>query len=128
VTAPAAATTGRRWPILLALVLVTLNLRTALASIPAVEVDIVDATGWSATVAGALTMLPVLAMGAFALVVPRLAARIGRRRTVALALLIITIAFLMRLAALVPGVLHLSALLAGVGIALAAGLVPAVVR
>lgn len=117
-----------RWLVLVALALVTLNLRTALSSIPAVESDIAAATGWSSAVIGALTMLPVLCMGAFALVVPRLARRIGRRQTVALALALITVALLMRLAALVPGVLHASALIAGIGIALAAGLVPAVVR
>ena len=117
-----------RWLVLVALVLVTLNLRTALSSIPAVESQIAEATGWSNAVIGLLTMLPVLCMGAFALVVPRLARRIGRRQTVALALTLITVALLMRLAALVPCVLHASALIAGIGIALAAGLVPAVVR
>lgn len=120
--------TRPRWLILLTLALVALNLRMALSSIPAVESDIAAATGWSAAVIGALTMLPVLCMGAFALLVPRLARRIGRRATVALALLIITTALLMRLAALVPGVLHASALLAGIGIALAGGLVPSIVR
>lgn len=117
-----------RWLILLALVLVALNLRIALSSLPAVESDIESATGWSSVVIGALTTLPVLCMGAFALIVPRIARRIGRRQTVGLALALITGALLMRLAALVPGVLHLSALLAGIGIALAAGLVPSVVR
>jgi MFS transporter, CP family, cyanate transporter len=117
-----------RWTVLTAVALVALNLRTALASVPTVESDIQAATGWSETVIGALTMLPVLCMGAFALVVPRLARRIGRRQTVALALAIITVSLILRLAALVPGVLHLSALLAGIGIALAAGLVPAIVR
>jgi CP family cyanate transporter-like MFS transporter len=117
-----------RWLVLTALALVTLNLRTALSSVPAVESDIEAATGWSATVIGALTMLPVLCMGIFALVVPRLARRIGRRETVAVALVLITVALLVRLGGAIPGVLHASALLAGIGIALAAGLVPAVVR
>ena len=120
--------TRPRWLVLLTLALVALNLRMALSSIPAVETDIAEATGWSAAVIGALTMLPVLCMGGFALLVPRIAARIGRRHTVALALAIITVALALRLAALVPGVLHLSALLAGVGIALAGGLVPSIVR
>ena len=120
--------TRPRWLVLVTLALVALNLRIALSSIPAVETDIADATGWSAAVIGALTMLPVLCMGAFALLVPRIARRIGRRHTVALALLLITVALGMRLAALVPGVLHLSALVAGIGIALAGGLVPSIVR
>lgn len=113
---------------LLALALVAANLRFALASVPVLESAIADATGWSSTVIGALTMLPVLCMGAVALFVPRIAAWIGRRHTVALALAIITVALTARLAAAVPGVLHASALLVGIGIALAAGLVPSVVR
>jgi CP family cyanate transporter-like MFS transporter len=120
--------TRPRWLVLLTLVLVALNLRMALSSVPAVETDIAEATGWSSAVIGTLTMLPVLCMGAFALLVPRIARRIGRRHTVALALALITVALLMRLAALVPGVLHLSALIAGIGIALAGGLVPSIVR
>lgn len=120
--------TRPRWLVLATLALVTLNLRTALSSIPAVESDIEAATGWSATVIGALTMLPVLCMGLFALVVPRLARRIGRRQTVALALALITVALIVRLGGDIPGVLHVSSLVAGIGIALAAGLVPAVVR
>ena len=71
-----------RWTVLTAVALVALNLRTALASVPTVESDIQAATGWSETVIGALTMLPVLCMGAFALIVPRLARRIGRRSAV----------------------------------------------
>jgi CP family cyanate transporter-like MFS transporter len=125
---PVTATSRPRWLVLLTLALVALNLRIALSSVPTVEPDIADATGWSATVIGALTQLPVLCMGAFALLVPRIARQIGRRHTVALALALITIALVLRLAALVPGVLHLSALVAGIGIALAGGLVPSIVR
>ncbi|MCX6433591.1 MAG: hypothetical protein NTX29_12685 [Actinobacteria bacterium] len=117
-----------RWLVLVAISLVAMNLRIALASLPAVESDIADATGWSGAVIGSLTMLPVLCMGAFALVVPRVARRIGRRQTVGLALALITAALVMRLAGATPGVLHLSALIVGIGIALAAGLVPSVVR
>ena len=117
-----------RWLVLVALSLVAMNLRMALASLPAVESDIAEATGWSSAVIGSLTMLPVLCMGAFALVVPRVAGRIGRRQTVGLALALITAALVLRLAGAVPGVLHLSALIVGIGIALAAGLVPSVVR
>lgn len=120
--------TRPRWLVLLTLSLLAPNLRIALSSVPAVIPDIGEATGWSATALGALTMLPVLCMGAFALTVPRIAHHIGQRRTVALALLLITVALVARLAALLPGVLYASVLLAGVGIALAAGLVPGIVR
>jgi MFS transporter, CP family, cyanate transporter len=117
-----------RWLVLTTLSLVALNLRIALSSVPAVTADIQEATGWSSAAIGALTTIPVVCMGAFALAVPRIAGRIGRRSTVALALLLLTIALSMRLAATVPGVLPVSVFLAGVGIALAAGLVPKVVR
>ena len=113
---------------ILALVMVALNLRIALSSVPSVVADIERATGWSSAAIGSLTTIPVLCMGAFALLVPRVARRIGRRQTVALALLLLTVALASRLAAAVPGVLHLSALIAGTGIALAAGLVPSFVR
>lgn len=122
------STVRPRWLVLATLALVALNLRIALSSVPAVETSIADATGWSAALIGALTQLPVLCMGVFALLVPRIAGRIGRRPTVAVALALITVALAMRLAALVPGVLHLSALIAGIGIALAGGLVPSIVR
>ena len=117
-----------RWVVLTALIMVAVNLRMALASLPAVVTDIQDATGWSDVAIGTLTTIPVLCMGAFALVVPRIARTIGRRETVALALLLLTLALSARLFATVPGVLHVSVLVAGIGIALAAGLVPSIVR
>jgi len=117
-----------RWVVLTALIMVAINLRMALASLPAVVTDIQDSTGWSDVAIGTLTTIPVLCMGAFALVVPRIARAIGRRETVALALLLLTIALSARLFATVPGVLHVSVLFAGIGIALAAGLVPSIVR
>jgi CP family cyanate transporter-like MFS transporter len=114
--------------ILLALALVAPNLRIALSSVPAVVADIQAETGWSDAVIGLLTTIPVLCMGAFALVVPRLAGRIGRARTVSLALGLLAVTLALRFFADHPGVLPVSAFLAGVGIALAAGLVPGVVR
>ncbi len=117
-----------RWLVLTALVLVAANLRIALSSVPAVAADIQEATGWSSAAIGALTTIPVVCMGAFALVVPRIARRIGRHHTIALALVLLTVALAARLLSTVPGVLPASVLVAGVGIALAGGLVPSVVR
>jgi len=114
--------------VLLSLSLVALNLRMALSSVPAVVADIQASTGWSDAQIGLLTTIPVLCMGAFALVVPRMARRIGRAATVAVALGLLVVAMTARLASETPGVLPLTAFLAGVGIALAAGLVPGVVR
>lgn len=118
-----------RWIVLTTLALAALNLRIALSSVPVVIDDIQAATGWSDAVVGTLTTIPVLCMGAFALVVPRVAHVIGRQRTVALALVLLAVALAARaFADRIPPVLFASAFLAGVGIALAAGLVPSVVR
>lgn len=114
--------------ILVGLVLVALNLRPALSSIGPVALRIQADTGWSDIWIGALTTLPVLSMGVFALAVPRIAARVGRARTIIVALILLAVALTMRLGGLLPGILHVSALLAGIGIALAVGLVPGVVR
>ena len=77
---------------------------------------------------GALTTLPVIAMGVFALAVPAIARRLGRSQTVWLAMAILVIAMTSRLVGGAPGVLPTSALLAGIGIALGAGLVPGIIR
>ena len=124
------ATSMRRQRVLLlsAIALVAFNLRTALTSVPTVVVDIQRATGMNDIAVGALTTLPVIAMGAFALAVPAIARRLGRSQTVWLAMALLVIAMGTRLAGGAPGVLASSALLAGIGIALAAGLVPGIIR
>jgi len=116
------------WLLLVTLALVALNLRAVLTAIPPLTLDIQDATGWNDTTIGLLTTLPVVIMGAAALIVPWLAQRIGRPQTVWLALLLLVIASGARLAAGAPIVLFITALLGGLGIALASGLVPAIVR
>lgn len=113
---------------MLGLVLVAANLRAAISSVPEVIVEIRAELGWNDIALGALTTIPVLCMGIFALAVPAVSNRFGRGRTVAIALGILVFALLMRLLGAVPGVLYVSAFLAGVGIALAAGLVPGIVR
>lgn len=120
--------TRPRWVLLSALALVALNLRIALSSLPAVVTEIQASTGWSDAAMGMLTTIPVLCMGTIALIVPRIAQRFGRAPTVAFALAILCVALAMRLAGAVPGVLWISAFLAGTGIALVGGLVPGVVR
>lgn len=122
------ATARPPWVIVTVLALVAVNLRAALSSVPAVEVEIQAATGWSNAAIGVLTTIPVVCMGVLALAVPVISRRVGRRRTVALALAVLVAAMGSRVAADHAWVLVLSALLAGVGIALAAGLVPSVVR
>jgi CP family cyanate transporter-like MFS transporter len=77
---------------------------------------------------GLLTTVPVVVMGVAALAVPAVAQRIGRSQTVWIALALLVLATGGRLVAGVPAVLFLTAILGGLGIALASGLVPAIVR
>ena len=114
--------------VLTAVALVAVNLRPILSSLPTVTSDIVEATGWSSATIGVLTTIPVLCMGLFALTVPALAMRFGRKHLVIFALMSLTAAALLRAVETVPELLFLSAFLAGVGIAFAAGLIPGIVR
>lgn len=114
--------------VLSVVVLVALNLRLALSSLPAVATQIQVQTGWNDAVLGALTTVPVLCMGLFALVVPRMAAVIGRRFTVAVGLIAMAVGLSLRLVGAVGVTLFVSALLAGVSIAILGGLVPGIVR
>ena len=110
------------------LILIAINLRPALTSVPTVVVQIQQEFGWNGATIGLLTTLPVLLMGVFALVVPAIAQRIGRTRTVTLAMVLVTFAVGVRVFAAHSLVLFVSAALAGIGIALATGLVPGIVR
>ena len=116
------------WLLLVTLALVALNLRAVLTAIPPLTLDIQQETGWNDTTIGLLTTLPVVVMGLAALIVPWLAQRIGRPQTVWLALALLVVASGGRLAAGIPAVLFVTAFLGGLGIALASGLVPALVR
>lgn len=116
------------WMVLTAVALVAVNLRPVISSLPVVASDIVGATGWSAATLGVLTTIPVLCMGLFALTVPALAMNFGRKRLVIFALVALTAATLLRAIETIPELLFLSAFLAGIGIAFAAGLIPGIVR
>ncbi len=114
--------------VLTAVALVAVNLRPLLSSLPTLTSDIVAATGWSSATIGVLTTIPVLCMGIFALAVPALAMHFGRKHLVIVALVSLSAATLLRAIEAVPELLFLSAFLAGVGIAFAAGLIPGIVR
>ena len=87
-SAPAAARQRAGAAIVAAVVLLALNLRSVLAGLPPLVADIRADLGLSAAAAGVLTTLPVLCMGAFAPVAPRIAARVPMERAlVACALL-----------------------------------------
>lgn len=114
--------------LLLAIVLVAVNLRAALASLPPLVHTIQADLGLSGAAAGLLTTLPVLCMGVFAPVSQRLARAIGREATVGVALLSLLLGLLMRLAGSVLPLLLLSTLLAGIGIALCGTVLPGIVK
>jgi len=114
--------------LLLAVALVAVNLRIALSSFPAVVVLIQEQTSWSDALIGAFTTIPVLCMGLFALLVSRLTHYVGRSFAVSLALVIMMVAMLLRLAGAQLLTLALSAVLAGASIAIIGGLVPTIVK
>lgn len=107
---------------------IAFNLRAGLTSVPAVLESIRASTGWNDVTLGALTTIPVLCMGVFALQVPRLAGRLGTRASVASGLLLLAVAMGLRSFEAIPWLLFVTAFLVGVGIAVVAGLVPALVR
>jgi CP family cyanate transporter-like MFS transporter len=108
-------------------VLVAANLRPVITSVPPL-VDGLSATfGLSAVAAGALTTLPVLAMGLFAPLAPVVARRFGGSTVLAVAVALIAVGAAARSVGGVVG-LYLGTALAGIGIAIAGALLPALVR
>lgn len=65
----------------LSLVLIAFNLRPVFSSASALLPEIIEQTGLSSFGAGVLTTLPVVCLGVFAPLAPRLAQRIGAERT-----------------------------------------------
>lgn len=113
--------------LLVALFLVSLNMRAAIASVPPLVAEIQRDLGLGGAATGALTTLPVLCMGLFAPPAQRLAARIGRERTVGWAMVCLTAGLGLRLIGW-PPTLYLGTFLSGVGIATAGVVLPGVVK
>lgn len=129
-TAASPASAGlpvRASTLLAAAILVAANLRTALASIPPLIPQIQDELGLSGAVAGALTTLPVLAMGLFAPAASRLAARVGREAAVTVGIVALVAGLLLRLVERAP-VLLAATLIGGIGIAVIGTLMPGLVK
>ena len=125
---PTAPTTRRTTVVLLVgLLLVACAMRAPITGVGSLLSIVSDDLGLSATLAGALTSLPLLAFAASSLVVPRVAARLGTRLTLVLALFLLVAGSLLRW---VPGVVPLFAGTAvlGVAIAVANVLMPALIR
>lgn len=114
--------------LVVAIFLVAINLRAALASLPPLMSTIQEDLGLGSAAAGLLTTLPVLCMGLFAPVAQRMAHRVGREATVALALLVLLAGLVLRLAGDVLVLLMTSTLLVGIGIALCGTVLPGIVK
>lgn len=113
---------------MLAVVLVALNLRPSMAAIGPLLSAIRGDIPLSFSAASLLTMLPVIAMGLAMFLGMRLALRFGEHRTVVVSLLIIGIASASRLYLQNTLELILSAVLAGIGIALIQAVIPSLIK
>ena len=119
---------GLLTPVLLGLVLLSLNLRPAAVSVGPVLEEVRDALGMSAASAGLLTSLPVIAFAVFGALAPAAARRIGPHRVTLVALVAAAAGLLGR--ALVDdeaAFLALSLLALG-GMAMANVLIPSLVK
>src|SRR5215212_513478 len=115
-------------PLLVGLLLVALNLRPAISSVPPLLETIRQDIGLGRAYLGLLTTIPVLCMSALALVAEKIRGRIGAERAVLWSVVLIGVAVAGRLAAGQPGALFVTTFGAGVGIAIAQSLLPAIVK
>jgi MFS transporter, CP family, cyanate transporter len=113
---------------IIAIVGVALNLRPAIAAIGPLLDMIVAVTGLSHTHSSLLTSLPVFVMGVSALFGQQVTGRLSERNGVALGLALITLACAARAQATSSFGLLFTAVLAGIGIALAQTLLPAFIK
>lgn len=125
---PPATGRGREalW-LLLALVLVAINLRPALSSLAPVLRQAQQETGMGNAGAGLLTTLPVLCLGLFAPLAPRLAARFGTERVVLWVVLLLAAGILARGLAGTAG-LFAGSLVSGASIGIIGVLLPGIVK
>ncbi|MBF6038540.1 cyanate transporter [Pseudomonas sp. P154a] len=122
------ATTRPALWLMFSIMLVALNLRPSMAAVGPLLSSIRPDIALSFSMASLLTMLPVMAMGLAMFFGLRVSQRFGEQRTVVLSLLIIGVATASRLFLDSAVELILSAVLAGVGIALIQALMPALIK
>ncbi|MGI8333332.1 CynX/NimT family MFS transporter [Actinomadura scrupuli] len=123
---PKLTRTAALWT-LAGLVLLALNLRTAISGVSPLLGDLQRQFGLSGAAMGVLTTLPVLSLGAFAAVGAPLARRFGPSASLTGALLLIVAGILVRLIP-APVALFAGTALAGAGIAIGNVLMPYVIK
>ncbi|MBP1851613.1 CynX/NimT family MFS transporter [Rhizobium halophytocola] len=109
------------------LVLIAFNLRPIFSSFSSLLPELRSELGLSAATAGLLTTLPVVCLGAFSPLAPRLGQRFGQERTLLAVLLLLALGTALRGALSLP-LLFLGTMLAGACIAVGNVLLPALVK
>ncbi|CAN7143028.1 CynX/NimT family MFS transporter [Aminobacter sp. LjRoot7] len=109
------------------LVLIAFNLRPIFSSLSVLLPEVMQATGLSAAGASLLTTLPVLCLGLFAPLAPKLAQRFGAERTLLFALALLALGTLLRGLGTVP-LLFIASFMAGAAIAIGNVLLPGLVK
>ncbi len=123
----AAASTARGLGWALALVMVSFNLRPPFSNLAPVLPEVVRGASLSGLEANVLAMMPVLCLGVFGFIAPRLAGRFGTERTIFLALLTLAAGNLLRGLAAFPPLL-LGTIAAGAAIGVAGVLMPTLIK
>lgn len=114
--------------LMISVVLVALNLRPSMAAVGPLLSSIRGDVPLSFSSAALLTMLPVMAMGLAMFLGMGLGKRVGEHRSIVLSLLVIGLATLSRLVVDSASALIVSAIAAGVGIAMIQALMPALIK
>ncbi|GAA1745626.1 CynX/NimT family MFS transporter [Luedemannella helvata] len=113
--------------VLAAIVLVALNLRTAVTSLGALLEDVSAGLRMSGTLAGVITMLPALSFAAFGALTPRLARRLGATRLLLVAMSVLAAGLAVRALTDSTAVFVVTSAAALSGIAVGNVLLPSVV-
>ncbi|MFW9267471.1 cyanate transporter [Pseudomonas sp. NR3] len=122
------ASNTRVFWLMTSIVCVALNLRPSMAAVGPLLSAIRGEVPLTFSMASLLTMLPVMAMGLAMFLGLRVALRIGEHRTIVLSLVVIGLATVSRLYLDSAEALIISAVLAGIGIALIQAVLPVLIK
>ena len=118
---------SRKFLLGFSIVLIAFNLRPVFSSLSVVLPEIVQSTGLSETGASALTTLPVICLGLFAMLAPWLGRLLGLERALLACMVLITAGTALRGIGSVQ-VLFMASALAGIGIAVSNVLLSGLVK